>query len=118
MAELFEHFTKEQVEAVGRILGPGPPCRVEQFVGTRLQLQQVLQVPASVTVDGGMELQENLVAPADIADREARSVISESEPLLQSFRQSAMEESLFRDAIIEPVRRQIELSRDGVRGFE
>jgi hypothetical protein len=118
MAELCEHFTEEQAKAVRRILGPSPPRCGEQLIGGRLQVQQVLQVPASVAVDGGMELQENLVAPAYITDREARSVISKGKPLLQSFRQSATEESLFRDLIIEPIRRQIELSGDGTRSVE
>ncbi len=114
MAEVFEHFAEEESEAVGGILRARSSGGVEQFVGAGFQVEEVLQVPAAIAVDGGMELEENLIPPADVADEEARAVGFGREARLEAVRQATVEKGWIGDLSVEPVARQIELRTDVV----
>lgn len=76
MAKLFQHFAEQHEKAVGGILGARPARGVEQLVGGGGQIDEVLQVPASVAIHGRVQFQEDLIPPADITDGEAGAVDS------------------------------------------
>ena len=72
-------------------------------------------MPATITVDRGMELEKDLIAPADVANLEARPVALRRQPLLQSVGEATAKQSFFRNLIVEPIAGQIELFADLIR---
>lgn len=115
MTEVLEHFAEQVEKAFRRILGSRPFGRIEQFLCGRFQIEQVLQVSAAIPINGGMQLEEYLVAPADVANGEVRPVHPWHKTLLQSLRQAAAEEGFVGDAVIEPGVREIELPTNFAR---
>lgn len=100
MSEVFEHFAEQVEKPIGRILRSRPLGCVEQFLRGRLQIEQVLQMSAAIPINGCMELEKNLVAPADVTDGEIWPVHPWCETLLESLGQAAAEKGFVGDAVV------------------
>jgi hypothetical protein len=107
-----EHFAEEEQKTFGRILSPSPLRSIEQLGRRGLQVDQILQVPTAIAIDGGVQLQEDLIPPAEVADLESGSVCLQGEALLQAVWQAAAKQRFVGDLVVEPISGEIEVSAD------